>query len=122
MQKILNQEEIDALFQWARGAKASTRPTRHITLCDFRSAGQITKEQLRLLTGLHEIFARNLGHSLGAYLRTGLEMAVVSVEQLTHAEFLQRMPESTYYGALKVNDLEKPAGITIDLPIAFPIL
>lgn len=123
MQKILNQEEIDALFQRARGAKAAASgPTRHITLCDFRSAGQITKEQLRLINGLHEIFARNLGHSLGAYLRTAMEIAVVSVEQLTYAEFLQRMPEGTYFGALKVNDLEKPAGITIDLSIAFPIL
>jgi flagellar motor switch protein FliM len=124
MQKILNQEEIDALFQRARGTKspAGSTASRHITLCDFRSAGQITKDQLRLLTGLHEIFARNLGHSLGAYLRVAMEMAVVSVEQLTYAEFLQRMPEGTYYGALKVNDLEKPAGITIELPIAFPIL
>lgn len=124
MQKILNQEEINALFQRARGAKpsAGAGASRHITLCDFRSAGQITKEQLRLLTGLHEIFARNIGHSLGAYLRVALEMAVVSVEQLTYAELHQRMPEGTYYGALKVNDLEKPACITIELPIAFPIL
>jgi flagellar motor switch protein FliM len=124
MQKILNQEEIDALFQRARGTKsaAGSGVSRHITLCDFRSAGQITKEQLRLLTGLHESFARNLGHSLGAYLRIAMEMAVVSVEQLTYAEFLQRMPEGTYYGSLKVNDLEKPAGITIELPIAYPIL
>ena len=124
MQKILNQEEIDALFKRARGGKAAagTGETRHITLCDFRSAGQITKEQLRLLTGLHEAFARNLGHSLGAYLRIAMDMAVVSVEQLTYAEFLQRMPEGIYYGALKVNDLDKPAGITIELPIAFPIL
>jgi flagellar motor switch protein FliM len=124
MQKILNQEEIDALFQRARGTKSGgkTGAGRYVTLCDFRSAGQITKEQLRLLTGLHETFARNLSHSLGAYLRAALEMAVVSVEQLTYAEFHQRMPEGTYYGALKVNDLEKPAGITIDLPVAFPIL
>src|SRR5579864_3440329 len=101
MQKILNQEEIDALFQRARGSKtAAAGPTRHITLCDFRSAGQITKEQLRLINGLHEIFARNLGHSLGAYLRTAMEIAVVSVEQLTYAEFLQRMPEGTYFGSL----------------------
>lgn len=124
MQKILNQEEIDALFKRARGAKAAAGvgEQRHITLCDFRSAGQITKEQLRLLTGLHEAFARNLGHSLGAYLRIAMDMAVVSVEQLTYSEFLGRMPEGIYYGTLKVNDLDKPAGITIELPIAFPIL
>jgi len=124
MQKILNQEEIDALFRRARGAKAAVTAAaaQSITPCDFRSAGQITKEQLRLLTGLHETFARNLSHSLGAYLRIGLEMAVVSVEQLTYAEFLQRMPDATYFGIMKVNELEKSVGITVELPIAFPIL
>ncbi len=87
MQKILNQEEIDALFKRARGGKPTGEGAgaRVITPCDFRSAGQITKEQLRLLTALHETFARNLSHALGAYLRIGLEMAVVSVEQLTYA-------------------------------------
>ncbi|HZU30294.1 MAG TPA: FliM/FliN family flagellar motor switch protein [Candidatus Angelobacter sp.] len=124
MQKILNQEEIDALFRRALGTKSAKQggDTRHVTPCDFRSAGQITKDQLRLLTGLHETFARNLGHSLSAYFRIELEMAVVSVEQLTYAEFLQRMPDATYYGSLKVGDLEKRAGMTIELPIAFPIL
>ncbi len=124
MQKILNQEEIDALFKRARGGKpgGAAGAAQVITPCDYRSAGQITKEQLRLLTGLHETFARNLSHSLGAYLRVGLEMAVVSVEQLTYAEFLQRMPDATYFGIMKVNELEKSAGITIELPIAFPIL
>jgi flagellar motor switch protein FliM len=124
MQKILNQEEIDALFKRARGGKpaAEGAASRVITPCDFRSAGQITKEQLRLLTALHETFARNLSHALGAYLRIGLEMAVVSVEQLTYAEFLRRLPDATYFGTMKVNELEKTAGITIELPIAFPIL
>jgi flagellar motor switch protein FliM len=124
MQKILNQEEIDALFKRARGGKAAVAAggPRVITPCDFRSAGQITKEQLRLLTGLHETLARNLSHALGAYLRIGLEMALVSIEQLTYAEFLQRLPDATYFGTMKVNDLEKSAGITIELPIAFPIL
>src|SRR6266852_425309 len=124
MQKILNQEEIDALFKRARGGKtaATGAGSQVVTPCDFRSAGQITKEQLRLLTGLHETFARNLSHSLGAYLRVGLEMAVVSVEQLTYAEFHQRLPDATYFGTMKVNEAEKVAGITIELPIAFPIL
>jgi flagellar motor switch protein FliM len=124
MQKVLNQEEIDALFQRARGGKASSgkKQARHVVPCDFRSAGQITKDQLRLLTGLHETFARNLTHSLGAYLRIALEMAVVSVEQLTYKEFIGRMPEMTYFGGIRVNELDAMAGLTLELPIAYPIL
>jgi flagellar motor switch protein FliM len=124
MQKVLNQEEIDALFQRARGGKASSskKAARHVVTCDFRSAGQITKDQLRLLTGLHDTFARNITHSLGAYLRIALEMAVVSVEQLTYKEFMGRMPEMTYFGGIRVNELDAVAGLTLELPIAYPIL
>jgi flagellar motor switch protein FliM len=124
MQKVLNQEEIDALFKRARGGKPqkATTSNRHIIPCDYRSAGQITKEQLRLLTGLHATFARNVTHSIGAYLRVALEIAVVSVEQLTYSELLGRVPDMIYFGTLRVNELNSIAGITLELPIAYPIL
>jgi flagellar motor switch protein FliM len=124
MQKVLNQEEIDALFKRVRGSKtqSTAKAKQHVIPCDYRSAGQITKDQLRLLTGLHETFARNLMHTIGAYLRVNLEIAVVSVEQLTYSELLSRVPDMIYFGTLRVNELNSIAGITLELPIAYPIL
>lgn len=123
MQKVLNQEEIDALFQRARGQKAGVAATTQqlVTACEF-TAGQITKEQLRLVTGLHEAFARNLTHGLGAYLRVGLEIAVVSVEQIPYGEFLRRVPDPSYFSSFKINELEGEGLINMELPVAYPIL
>jgi len=122
MVKVLNQDEIDALFQRARNQKAGSTPNQQlVTACEFTS-GQITKEQLRLVTGLHETFARNLTHGLGAYLRVGLEIAVVSVEQIPYGEFLRRVPEPSYFSSFKINELEGEGLINMELPVAYPIL
>src|SRR6267142_5693528 len=124
MAKVLNQEEIDALFQRARGQQAPAKSVRQrlATPCEFGAAGQITKEQLRLVTGLHETFARNLTHALGAYLRVGLEIAVVSVEQIGYSEFLQRVPEPAYFSSFKINELDAVGALNMELPVAYPIL
>ncbi len=72
MEKVLNQEEIDAMVRQARsgGAAESALPAQpRVELWDVRRAGQIGREQLQAITTLHEGFARNLTHALGAYLR-----------------------------------------------------
>ena len=75
MQKVLNQEEIDAMVRAARGgtrAEQRREVPSHVEPWDVRRAGQIGREQLQTITTLHESFARNLTHSLGAYLRVVL--------------------------------------------------
>jgi flagellar motor switch protein FliM len=126
MDKILNQEQIDALFRAARsGASAAARSTqkqRQVVPCNFRREGQINKDQVRSIGSLHEAFARNLGHSLGAYLRVVFDVNLVSVEQLSFAEFLQRIPETTYTASINLQPLAAVGGIQLDLSLAFPII
>jgi flagellar motor switch protein FliN len=71
MEKVLNQEEIDAMVRAARSGEShpnSPLPPR-VERWDARRAGQIGREQLQAITTLHEGFARNLTHALGAFLR-----------------------------------------------------
>src|ERR1039457_6637438 len=99
MEKILNQEEIDALFLKAQGqgqgmsaaSQGAEAPAQHVTVRDIRQAGQLGKEHVRAVSMLHDSFARNLTYNLGAYLRGVFEVNLVSVEQLSYAEFLQRI-------------------------------
>lgn len=126
MEKILDQEEIDALFRAAQGSIAEktiadTR-SRASTACNFRQSAKISKEQLRSVTQLHEIFARSLTHSLGAYLRVAFEVNLVSAEQLSYGEFLQRIPEVTYLVSLSLRPAGVSGAVEIDLPLAFPII
>src|SRR5271169_455309 len=126
MEKILTQEEIDALFRAAQGRVAekpkAPAEERVLTACNFRQSARISKEQLRSVSQLHELFARNLTHSLGAYLRLAFEVNLVSAEQLNYGEFLQRIPEVTYLVSMTLRPMGVSAAIEIDLPLAFPII
>ena len=91
MEKVLNQEEIDAMVRAARGGSRIETPLpaqAHVELWDVRRAGQIGREQLQTITFLHEGFARNLTHSLGAYLRVVFATTLVS----GRASYVPRIP------------------------------
>ena len=124
MQKVLNQEEIDAMVRAARGGThtdaASNQP--HAEPWDVRRAGQIGREQLQAITQLHEGFARNLTHSLGAYLRVVFATALVSAEHLSYREFLQRIPETTYLASSRLEPMGVYGAVQLDLKVAFPII
>ena len=88
----------------------------------MRLAGQIGREQLQAITQLHETFARNLTHSLGAYLRVVFAATLVSAEHLTYREFLQRIPENNYLASCRLDPMGVNAALQLDLKIAFPII
>ena len=125
MEKILNQEEIDQLFRAARKAgpkKPQATSRRVVQDCDFRQAGQLTKDQVRQVTSLHETFAPNLANSLGAYLRVGFQTSLVAVEQLIFNEFLARIPEQTYFTTVALSPIDEVAAIQMDLGLVFPMI
>ncbi len=127
MDKLLNQEEIDAIFRAVRTGETGRRAEEKdrggkVEEWNFRQAGQINKEQVRSISSLHEGFARNLTHSLGAYLRVPFEANLVSVEQLTYRELLGRLPEVAYYATFQMAPGNPIAAMELDLSLAFPII
>ena len=126
MEKVLNQEEIDAMVRVARSGRtdrdASCRVAAPGRALGRAPAGQIGREQLQAITSLHEGFARNLTHSLGAYLRVVFAATLVSAEHLTYREFLQRIPETTYLASCRLDPMGVNAALQLDLKVAFPII
>jgi flagellar motor switch protein FliM len=125
MDKVLSQHEIDNLVRAARGGEkveAQGVEDPRIELWDARRAGQIGPEQLQAITQLHEGFARSLTHSLGAYLRIVFDATLVSAENLTYREFLQRIPETTYLASCRLDPLGISGALQLDLKVAFPII
>ncbi len=125
MEKVLTQEEIDALFRAAWGASkaaAAAGKSAQMERWNPHEAGRLRKEQLYALSQLHGSFARNLSHSLGAYLRDQFEVALVSVEQLAYREFLARVPDVTYYASFQLQPAECCGLLQMDLSLAFPII
>jgi flagellar motor switch protein FliM len=125
MQNVLNQEQIDAMVRAARsggGSDAGETKELKVEPWDVHRAGQIGREQLQAVTQLHEGFARSLTHSLGAYLRVVFTAALVSAEHLTYREFLERIPETTYLAACKLEPMGVIGALQLDLKVAFPII
>jgi flagellar motor switch protein FliM len=122
MEKILNQDEIDALFRAARGKTPGTTPSRQVLPLNFRAASQASDADIRSVTTLQENFARHLSNSLGAYLRVIFDVALVSAEQLTYGEFLPRIPELTYVATFNVTGIDARAIAQVEIAIIFPII
>jgi flagellar motor switch protein FliM len=125
-EKILNQEEIEALLRAARNRplseEESQRRPRRVSAFTFGQAGRISLQQVGSISLLHDTFARNVSQRLGAHLRVLFEVNLVSVEQLSYSEFLPRVAERAYVASLNLQPLEATAVFQLDLALAFPII
>jgi flagellar motor switch protein FliM len=126
MQKELSQEEIDSMVRAARGGGAALRAPAVaapiVQPWDVKQAGQIGRDQMRSISQLHEIFARNLTNSIGAYLRILFDCSLVSAEHLTYRDYLQSIPENAYLASCDLSPVGVVAVLQVDLAIAFPII
>ncbi len=125
IEKTLKQDEIDALFQAARSSApdASRAEVRaKVVPYNFSSAGQISTEQLRAISMLNDLFARNLTHNLAAWLRTRFQVNLVSAEQIQFNEFLLRIPEISYVASVRLEPLGALSVLQLDLGLAPPII
>jgi flagellar motor switch protein FliM len=125
MEKTLKQTEIDALFEAARSSAPDASKTEvraRIVPYNFSSAGQISNEQLRAISTLNDLFARNLTHNLSAWLRTRFQVNLVSAEQIQFNEFLLRIPEISYVASVRLEPLGALSVLQLDLALAPPII
>jgi flagellar motor switch protein FliM len=124
-EKTLKQDEIDALFEAARSTSPeASRPEARARIVpyNFSSAGQISTDQLRAISMLNDLFARNLTHNLAAWLRTRFQVNLVSAEQIQFNEFLLRIPEISYVASVRLEPLGALSVLQLDLGLAPPMI
>lgn len=117
MSRQLTQQEIDAVFQ-----RQEPRRQTPAVRFDFRRPDRIPKSQVRAIHLLHDTFVRNLVSSLSAYLRSYLTVNLVSVEQLSYAEFLDGLPSPTCMVSLGLSPYDGNGVLEINPSLVFPIL
>ena len=122
MDKVLTQQEIDAMVKAVRGGPSELMAEPTYTRWDYRQAGRLGQNQVASISLLHEAFARSLTYSLGALLRTGFHVAMMSAEHLSFVDFLGGIPEVTYLASCKLDPFSASALIQLDLEIAFPLM
>lgn len=145
MSEVLDQSEIDALLasvgddsDSAEIAPAPTAGAPHTParskrarvfaadldahLYDFKRPERVSKDQIRALSSIHEVFARNFGATLSGMLRTIIDLRVVGVEQLTYNEFIHSLPNPTCFMTLEAPPLEGQMCLELSPLIVFPIV
>lgn len=127
MGKILSQDEIDALL--SGGAESTTVETtgalpelQGVIRYNFRRPDRVSKEQIHSLHFLHDRFARNVSTAMSAYLRSIIELSVVSVEQFSYSEFLMSLADPTAFYALAIPPFDELGAIEINPGIAFAMI
>jgi len=114
----LSQQEIDAVFQNMQDKRRESPAIKF----DFRRPDRIPKSQVRAIHLLHDTFVRNLVSSLSAYLRSYLTVNLVSVEQLSYAEFLDGLPSPTCMVSLGLSPYDGNGVLELNPSLVFPIL
>ncbi len=114
----LSQSEIDALLSklGSEGKNTESAPEdrwKVIKTYDFRRPDKLSKDQMRTLQLIHETFGRLASSSLSAYLRTAVQLNLVSIEQGVYGEYVERMPPDTILHILSMDPL--PGSVLIGL-------
>jgi flagellar motor switch protein FliM len=130
MDKILSQDEINALFSAMATEETDLKPAepekpesqRKVTHYDFHRADRISQDQMRSLTLLHDDFARNFSSSLSAYLRAFVEVTLASVEQMSYGEFVKILPDPTLFSSIGMRPLDGNMALELNPNLVFPMI
>jgi flagellar motor switch protein FliM len=71
---------------------------------------------------LHEHFARIFSTSLSAFLRTIVEVKLVSVDQISYEEFIRSIPNPTSLNIINMDPLEGDALMELSPTLSFPVV
>ncbi len=132
MPEILSQEEIDALLnslgkeelieeQPEEIAEEVGEPKK-VSLYDFKRPDKVSKEQIRAIKNLHDKFSRNFSSKLSAFLRSIVEIEVVSVDQMTYAEFVLSLSNNVSFNVISLSPLDGNAVFSLEPDIGFALV
>lgn len=138
---ILSQSEIEALLNSLQGASDGApgaapgaaapgfTPTKSPALkgaiayevYDFRRPDKLSKEQLRTLQMIHETFARHAATGLSAYLRSPVQIDLISLEQVPYEDYLRGI-ENSVFNVLSLPPLTGQAVLEVEFGLVFSMI
>lgn len=129
MDKVLSQDEINALFSAMssdnvdlEASEEKGRSERKITNYDFHRADRISQDQMRFVHLMHEYFGRNFASSLSAYLRNFVDVKLVNLEQESYSAFLKRIPDPTMFSSIGMRPLDDNLALEMNPSVVFPMI
>lgn len=96
--------------------------TNDATAFNFSRAGLVANDQLRTLRTLDEQFARNLTHTLGAWLRTNINITPQPASQMIFSQFMEQTSAGCFVLPLHMEPLRVRAALSLDIQLAPAII
>jgi flagellar motor switch protein FliM len=125
--EVLSQAEIDSLLDALSSGSLkveeviSDEKKKKVKPYDFRRPNKFSKDQLRTLVMIHENLARLMTTSLSTYLRSMVQVSVVSIDQLTYDEFSKSLPNPTVMSLITLKPLDGTIIMEFSPQLAFAI-
>lgn len=121
---LITDEEMSVLLDSPADSSqaASQDKRRRVVPYNFRRPDRLSKEQVRSLYLLHDMFSHSLSSSLPIFLRTISEVTLISVEQQAYVEYLYGLPDPTAIFTLSMNPLQGVAVLELNPSFSFPVI
>ncbi|MEP6900302.1 MAG: flagellar motor switch protein FliM [Actinomycetota bacterium] len=123
-EELLSNEEMSALLPEipADEAAKEREKRRRAVPYNFRRPDRLSKEQVRSLYLLHDMFAHSLSSRLPLFLRVASEVNLISVEQQSYGDYMRGLSDPTTIFSIAADNLRGVFAIEMNSSIAFPIV
>ncbi|HSR10250.1 MAG TPA: flagellar motor switch protein FliM [Thermodesulfobacteriota bacterium] len=128
MDKILSQEEIDALLKGIETGKVDTTPSPSpkvdpgVAPFDFANQDRIIGGRMPTLEILNDSFARMLRNPLSLMLRKGLDILPQSVQLIRYGDFIRTLTVPSSLHIFKMDPLRGHSVLGVDSKLVFSFI
>lgn len=128
MGEVLSQSEIDELLKALNTGEIdvnqikTTENEKKIRDYDFRRPNKFAKDHLRTLNIIHEDYARYITNYLTAYLRSRVNIEVLSVEEVSYYEFSNSISNPSILSIVEFIPLNGFILLEMNPSIAFAVI
>ncbi len=95
---------------------------RSVYPCNFRSAGRLSNENARLLTAVHENFARLLASALDVYLGALIDVKLEIIDQVPSKDHIASIPQLSYLVPFDFSAIQSSMIVEWDIDLVFPVI
>ncbi|MCK8058768.1 MULTISPECIES: flagellar motor switch protein FliM [unclassified Fusibacter] len=128
MSDVLSQNEIDDLLNALSAGEVDVAEIeedtkeKKVKKYDFRRPDKFAKEQLRTLEIIHDNLARLINNFLSGYLRSVVEIDVLSTQSMVYSEFSNSISNPAILGIVNFSPLEGQIIVDISNDVAFSMV
>lgn len=121
-EELLSAEEMSALMPPPPSADAAAGSKRPIVPYNFRRPDRLSKEEIRSLYLLHDLFAHALSSSLPLFMRAVSEVNLISVDQQSYGDYQKGLADPTCIFTVSAKSLHGVFAVEFGSSIAFPVI